>query len=98
MSEAVLITGGAGYIGVHASRELAASGRRVRVLDRLLHGQRAVAAELEREGIEVVEGDVRDAAARAAALAGVNSVVHLAAIVGDPACARDEQLSNDVNV
>jgi nucleoside-diphosphate-sugar epimerase len=98
MNEAVLITGGAGYIGAHATRELIASGRRVRVLDRLLHGQRAVAAELEREGVEVIEGDVRDGAARAEALLGVDAVVHLAAIVGDPACARDSQLSHDVNV
>ena len=98
MSETVLITGGAGYIGGHASRELSASGRQVRVLDRLLHGQRDVAAALERDGIEVVEGDVRDGAVRATALAGVDAVVHLAAIVGDPACARDPELSNDVNV
>jgi nucleoside-diphosphate-sugar epimerase len=98
MRERVLITGGAGYIGAHASRELAAAGKRVRVLDRLLHGQRAVAAALEREGIEVLEGDVRDSAVRAAALAGVGAVVHLAAIVGDPACARDPELSDDVNV
>ena len=98
MTDSVLITGGAGYIGAHAARQLVASGRRVRVLDRLLHGQRAVAADLEREGVEVLEGDVRDAAARAAALVGIDAVVHLAAIVGDPACARDSELSNDVNV
>ena len=98
MSETVLITGGAGYIGAHASRELSASGKQVRVLDRLLHGQRYVAAALERDGIEVVEGDVRDGTVRATALAGVDAVVHLAAIVGDPACARDPELSNDVNV
>jgi nucleoside-diphosphate-sugar epimerase len=98
MGEVVLITGGAGYIGAHATRELVASGRRVRVLDSLLHGQRALAASLEREGVELVEGDVRDGGARAAALGGAEAVVHLAAIVGDPACARDPELSNDVNV
>jgi nucleoside-diphosphate-sugar epimerase len=98
MGEVVLITGGAGYIGAHATRELVASGRRVRVLDSLLHGQRALAASLEREGVELVEGDVRDGGARAAALVGAEAVVHLAAIVGDPACARDPELSNDVNV
>ena len=46
----------------------------------------------------MIEGDVRDGAARAAALAGVDAVVHLAAIVGDPACARDPELSDDVNI
>jgi UDP-glucose 4-epimerase len=54
MSETVLITGGAGYIGGHASRELSASGRQVPVLDRLLHGQRVVAGMLERDVIEFV--------------------------------------------
>jgi nucleoside-diphosphate-sugar epimerase len=98
MSDLVLITGGAGYIGAHAALDLAGTGRRVRVLDRLLHGQHAVAEGLERAGVEVIEGDVRDSAARATALAGVCAVVHLAAIVGDPACARDAELSNDVNV
>ena len=98
MSHAVLITGGAGYVGAHTARAAAATGSRVRVLDSLLHGQTGVAAELERDGIEVMRGDVRDAAARAAGLAGVDAVVHLAAVVGDPACARDPELSNDVNV
>jgi nucleoside-diphosphate-sugar epimerase len=98
MGDGILITGGAGYIGAHTTRELVTSGRRVRVLDSLLHGQRALAAALEGEGVEMIEGDLRDAAVRAAALAGVDAVVHLAAIVGDPACARDPELSNDVNV
>ena len=43
MSELVLITGGAGYIGVPLCENLIASGRRVRVLDVLLHGQEAMA-------------------------------------------------------
>ena len=59
----------------------------------LLHGQEDVAAELEGKGVEVVRGDIRDADARAKALEGAEAVVHLAAIVGDPACARDPELS-----
>jgi nucleoside-diphosphate-sugar epimerase len=98
MSELVLITGGAGYIGVPLSENLIASGRRVRVLDVLLHGQEAMAARLEAVGVEVIRGDIRDAAARRAAVADAHAVVHLAAIVGDPACARDPALSQEVNV
>jgi nucleoside-diphosphate-sugar epimerase len=70
----------------------------VKVLDSLLHGQEDIAAELEAKGVEVVRGDVRDAAARAKALDGAEALVHLAAIVGDPACAQDPALSNEVNV
>jgi nucleoside-diphosphate-sugar epimerase len=94
----VLVTGGAGYVGAGVVRELLSAGREVTVLDSLLHGQEDVAAALERAGARVVRGDLRDAAARAAALGGAEAVVHLAAIVGDPACARDPGLAHAVNV
>ena len=93
-----LVTGGAGYIGIGTCAQLQESGRRVRVLDALLHGQHGLADELAASGVEVQVGDVRDPAARAAALEGVDEVVHLAAIVGDPACARDPEHSHAVNV
>ena len=98
MGDLVLVTGGSGYIGVPVCEELLASGRRVRVLDVLLHGQTAVADRLGRAGVELVQGDIRDPEARGAALRGTAGVVHLAAIVGDPACARDPALSHEVNV
>jgi nucleoside-diphosphate-sugar epimerase len=93
-----LVTGGAGYIGAFAVDELLAAGRTVRVLDVLLHGQEQLAAGLEARGVEVIRGDLRDAGARRAALAGVDEVIHLAAIVGDPACGRDPEVSHAVNV
>jgi nucleoside-diphosphate-sugar epimerase len=94
----VTVTGGAGYVGALVVDELLASGREVRVLDVLLHGQEGVARELTERGVELIRGDIRDADARRRALEGAEAVVHLAAIVGDPACARDPELSNDVNV
>jgi nucleoside-diphosphate-sugar epimerase len=93
-----LVTGGAGYAGALVVEELLDAGREVRVLDRLLHGQHEVAARLRERGAEVVVGDVRDPAARTAALDGVGAVVHLAAVVGDPACALDPAGSQEVNV
>jgi nucleoside-diphosphate-sugar epimerase len=94
----VVVTGGAGYIGTPLVAELLDAGHSVRVLDVLLHGQEEIAKELEASGVEVVRGDVRDPAAREQALSGADAVVHLAAIVGDPACARDPELSHEVNV
>jgi nucleoside-diphosphate-sugar epimerase len=93
-----LITGGAGYIGMLLADELLRAGHEVVVLDVLLHAQHDHATSLAERGAEVVEGDIRDAAARQRALCGADAVVHLAAIVGDPACARDPQLAREVNV
>jgi nucleoside-diphosphate-sugar epimerase len=98
VSETTLVTGGSGYIGALLVQELLEAGREVRVLDSLLHDQEEIAAEQERAGVQVIRGDVRDAAARARALQGAQAVVHLAAIVGDPACARDPEVSDEVNV
>ena len=89
MSGVTVVTGGAGYVGAATTEELLASGRRVRILDVLLHGQEEIAASLQEKGVEVIRGDIRDAEARRRALEGAEAVVHLAAIVGDPACALD---------
>jgi nucleoside-diphosphate-sugar epimerase len=94
----VLVTGGAGYVGVLAVERLRSAGHEVVALDVLLHGQDPLTQRLEDAGARFVHGDVRDADARGAALDGAEAVVHLAAIVGDPACARDPELSHAVNV
>ena len=94
-----LVTGGAGYLGVPVAEELAGAGWSVRVLDVLLHeGQTGLVPGLEARGIEVIRGDIRDPETRRRALEGIEQVVHLAAIVGDPACARDPELAQGVNV
>ncbi|HEX5925368.1 MAG TPA: NAD(P)-dependent oxidoreductase [Baekduia sp.] len=99
MARPTLVTGGAGYLGMPVVDELSAAGRTVRVLDVLLHdGQAGLVGALEARGVEVIRGDVRDPAVRRRALEGIEEVVHLAAIVGDPACARDPELAEGVNV
>jgi nucleoside-diphosphate-sugar epimerase len=95
----VLVTGGAGYVGSLVVNELLASHTPVRVLDSLLHGSvPSLLGAWGRSSFEFLRGDVRDPATRRAALAGVDSVVHLAAIVGDPACARQPDLAQEVNL
>ena len=82
MSEQVLVTGGAGFIGRAVCGELLRQGHRVRVLDSLIdqvHGGR-IPDDLP--DVELVRADIRDGDAVARALAGVDSVVHLAAEVG----------------
>jgi dTDP-L-rhamnose 4-epimerase len=84
MSEHVLVTGGAGFIGKAVCDELLRRGNRVRVLDSLIeqvHGNSDQPEGLSSD-VELIRADVRDGAAVAKALQGVDSVVHLAAEVG----------------
>ena len=84
MTETVLVTGGAGFIGRFVTDELLARGHCVRVLDSLIdqvHGVVDGSLMLNREA-ELIRGDVRDKAAVIAALKGIDSVIHLAAEVG----------------
>jgi dTDP-L-rhamnose 4-epimerase len=85
MDTQVLVTGGAGFIGSHLATELIQHGYRVRVLDALtpqVHGEDAARPAYLHAEAELVQADVTDAARTAAALDGVDAVVHLAAMVG----------------
>jgi nucleoside-diphosphate-sugar epimerase len=81
-----LVTGATGFTGGHLARTLAARGRGVRALVR----DGADAADLRSAGIDLVKGDLRDAASVARALDGIDRVYHIAAIY------RQAGLSPDV--
>ena len=84
MPRTVLITGGAGFIGSHVADELLRAGDRVLVLDSLheqVHPETARPEYLDPE-VELVAADVRDRAAVARAIDGVDAVIHFAARVG----------------
>lgn len=93
----VLVTGGAGYAGSMLVPMLLAARHRVRVLDSLRYGGRPLLGVWAHPQFEFVNGDVRDGKAVAAALRGMDAVVHLAAIVGDPACKAQPELAREVN-
>lgn len=93
----VLVIGGAGYIGSALVPKLLASGRRVRVLDSLVYGDAALRDVMDHPNFELMVGDCRNMQTAIRAASGVESIVHLAAIVGDPACAQEEQTALEVN-
>jgi nucleoside-diphosphate-sugar epimerase len=94
----ILVTGGAGYVGSTLVPRLLADGHQVRVLDALLHGGEPLLGVWSHPGFEFVHGDLCDRARRQAAVTGMDAVVHLAAMVGDPACARQPDLARSVNL
>lgn len=94
----ILVTGGAGYIGSTLVPLLLSEGHRVRVLDSLIHGGESLLGVWSHPSFEFVHCDVRDRERVQSSLAGMDAVVHLAAIVGDPACSREPDLARAVNL
>ncbi len=81
----VLVVGGAGYLGSVICRKLLAKKYNVRVLDTLLFGEEPILCLRDKPGFEFIHGDVRNIGTITKALSNVDAVIHLAAIVGDPA-------------
>ncbi len=72
-----LITGGAGFIGTNLAKQLLAEGHSVRVFDNYFGGRMP---ERVLDGVDYVEGDIRDKSALDSAMLGVDGVFHMAAL------------------
>jgi len=94
----VLVTGGAGYIGNYVVEEVLENGHDVRVLDSMLWDDEALEPLRDNDRLEVREGDIRHIEDLSYAMEDCDAVVHLAGIVGDPACGVNEQATQAVNV
>jgi nucleoside-diphosphate-sugar epimerase len=94
----VLVVGGAGYIGSGMVRDLLADGYRVRVLDSTIYGDEPIRELYGHPNFEMIRGDFRHVGPVVQAVKGMDAVVHLGAIVGDPACAVNENETIEINL
>jgi nucleoside-diphosphate-sugar epimerase len=99
-----LVTGGAGFIGSHIVDEVLRRGEQVRVLDNFSTGRREnLQSQIsnfhaKRPSLEVIEGDIRDLATVRQALAGVDYVLHQAALASVQRSVQAPLTTNEVNV
>jgi len=94
----VSVIGGAGYIGSILIRKLLERGYRVTVLDALIYGDDSIRELYGRHHFELVHGDLRNIETVIRSLQFADAVVHLGALVGDPACSLNEKLTLEINL
>lgn len=95
----VLVTGGAGYIGSILVDRLLNDGYKVIILDKLMFGVEPLKHFLKNPdpNLAIIVGDIQNEDDVKRSLENADAVIHLAAIVGDPACAADSDLAVNVN-
>lgn len=98
VSERILVTGGAGYIGSVLVGHLLRQGYHVTVVDNLMYRQTSLLQYCSWPQFEFVRGDARDEALLRPLVARHDTLIPLAAIVGMPACANDPIQARTVNV
>lgn len=89
----ILVTGGAGYIGCVAVRQLLAKGEALRVFDKLYFGADGLAEVAD--SVEIVQGDIRTF--DPAVLEGCNAVLHLAGLSNDPTAEFNPRANEEMN-
>jgi nucleoside-diphosphate-sugar epimerase len=94
----ILVVGGAGYIGSVLVRDLLADGYEVRVLDSLIYGEESLQELASHPRFALRRGDFCRVEEVVRAVRGVDAVIHLGGIVGDMACAFDENQTLQTNV
>ena len=93
----VAIIGGAGYIGSILVRKLLALGYKVNVLDKFIYGKESLEGLEADSSLKIIFGDTRHIEDISFAIKNVDAVVHLAELVGDPACALNPLTTQEIN-
>ena len=94
----ILITGGAGYIGTSLTPLLLNKGYHVKAIDNLSFGGEALIPFFSYPNYSFQKGDIRDVSSMKQALDGIDCIIHLAGIVGYPACRKYPKESREINL
>jgi nucleoside-diphosphate-sugar epimerase len=94
----ILVTGGAGYVGSTLVPMLLSGGHDVRVVDLLRYGGYGLLPHCRHSGLEICRIDICNEAGIAKALSDVDLIIHLAAVVGSPACDLEPSLATATNI
>lgn len=97
MSKAVLVTGGAGYVGAVLVPRMLERGYRVKVLDLYIYGEDVLNAVKHHPNLEQIMGDIRDQDLLRQVLPGCDTVIHLACISNDPSFELNPELGRSIN-
>lgn len=94
----ILVTGGAGYVGTTLVPQLLEKNYKVTIFDNLMFGGDYILPFFRYSNFNFVEGDIRDENAVLDVCKDADIIIHLAAIVGYPACRKEPELAKSVNV
>lgn len=98
--KSIVVLGGLGYIGSHLVKLLLDRNYHVKILDGEFFGKDHIEELLRNTNCTYIKGDIRNSVSLAKIIKDADAIIHLAGLVGDPACSIDEDetwLSNTLS-
>jgi len=94
----ILLTGGAGYVGSILTKKLLSKGHFVHIIDKLAFGGNSLLGVINNPNLNFIKEDVFNINEHLEIFNRIDAIIHLAAIVGDPACKKQPELAEKTNL